>query len=395
MTMSYRNLAIIMLLAGLAVLAAGCGGQATPDVNAAVQTALAQTREAEAQIAQAVAATLTASAPQSTTAPDQPTSAPTAQATAAPELAPTNTPPPSPTATSTPVLTEVSPTATPTAAAPPAPSPTPVRIAISPVDGDDGNDFLRGSSNSNNGRVVLMPGFDQADVEDTPTFRDFINFRVEIFDTRAGLYDGAGIETVVFRIIADDGLGDVVWEKVETTAPYCVFGGNDPGCTPIDLRDSAQWPNPFAGRINNNVYLAQIDITPKQGDATQWRWRFFIDSPNLIAAAPEPAPNTARINSISVQDGRYMVDFETFGFTPQMPGQHVHFFFDSVPPEQAGVPGSGPWQIYPAANGQPATNPFTLLTVAQRPPNASQMCVLVANANHSVNQGTGNCAALP
>ena len=48
-----------------------------------------------------------------------------------------------------------------------------------------------------------------------------------------------------------------------------------------------------------------------------------------------------------VQGGRYIVDFETFGFTPVLPGQHVHFFFDTVPLDQAGTPGSGPWQLYP------------------------------------------------
>jgi hypothetical protein len=382
MIMSHRSFVIVLLLTALAALAAGCGGQATPDVNAAVQTALAQTREAEGQIAQAVAATLTASAPL-----EQPTAPP--PATATPQTAPVSTP--EPTATPTPVQVEISPPATPTA--PPPPAPTPVRIAISPVDGNDGNDFVRGSADENNGRVVLLPGVDQAAVEDTPTLRDFINLRVEVFDTRYGLYDGAGIDQVTFRIIADDGNGDVVWEKVESSAPYCAFGGDDPLCTAIDLGSSARWPDPFGGQISNNVYLAQIDITPTEGDATQWRWRFFIDSPSL--AAPEPAPNTARITSILVQDGRYVVDFETFGFTPQMPGQHVHFFFDSVPPEQAGMPGSGPWQLYPAAAGQPGTSPFTLLTVASRPPNASQMCILVANADHSVNQGTGNCANLP
>ena len=39
--------------------------------------------------------------------------------------------------------------------------------------------------------------------------------------------------------------------------------------------------------------------------------------------------------------------------------------------------------------------PFTLFTVASRPASANQMCILVANADHSVNQGTGNCVALP
>lgn len=380
-----RAIAILVLLGALA--AAACGGQApapTVDVDAAVQTAIAATRAFEEQMEGGIQATLTAIAQAATNAslvpptatPEPPASTPLADTPAAP----TNTPQ-LPTATAPPTT--------------PAPTPTPLRIGESDTDGNDPNDFLRGSSNSNNGRVVLLPGFNQADVEDTPTFRDFINFRVEIFDTRAGLYDGAGIEKVIFRIFTDDDADDLVWEWEDAGPAFCAFGGDDPGCTAINLRAGAQWPAPFAGEIKNNVYLARIDIIPEQGDETQWRWRFFIDSPNLTAAAPEPAPNTARINSIRVQDGRYVVDFEAFGFTPQLPGQHLHFFFDSVPPDQAGAPGSGPWQLYPAAAGQPGTSPFTLLTVASRPPNANQMCILVANPDHSVIQGTGNCANLP
>lgn len=380
-----KSITGMLTLAALAVLAAGCGGKPTPDVNAAVQTALAQTREAEASVAQAVAATLTASAPTATAAEAQPTNTPPpavtntppAEAATATPIPPTATPAP-PAATNTPV---------------PAPTATPIRIAISPVDGDDGNDFLRGSSDNNGGRNILLPGFNQADVQDEPTFRDFINFRVEIFDTRAGLYDGAGIQDVTFRIIADDGNGDTVWEKTEVNAPYCVFGGDAPDCAPaIDLRPGAEWPNPFADGINNNVYLAEIDITPENGDATQWRWRFFIDSPQL---REEQAANTARINQIWVADGRYFVDFETFGFTAQMPGQHVHFFWNTVPLEQAGVPGSGPWQLYPATAGGDASNPFTMYTVNDRPASATQICILVANSDHSVNQGTGNCMDVP
>lgn len=78
-----------------------------------------------------------------------------------------------------------------------------------------------------------------------------------------------------------------------------------------------------------------------------------------------------------------------------VPGQHIHFFFDSVPPEEAGAPGSGPWQIYPTGPGEPNGSPFTLYTIDQRPDGATQMCILVANEDHSVNQGTGNCADLP
>jgi len=72
-----------------------------------------------------------------------------------------------------------------------------------------------------------------------------------------------------------------------------------------------------------------------------------------------------------------------------MPGVHVHFFFDTVPPSQAGVPGSGPWRAY----GGPSPYDGYLLT--DRPPAAQKICILVANPNHSVRQNTGNCYDLP
>lgn len=377
MMKSYR-----WFLTGAMVIAvfagAACAGQnaaPTVDVDSAVQTAIAATRAIDAQVAQAVQATLQAVTP---------TPPPPAADTAIPAPTATAVPPPGDTPTSAPA-----PTVPPT----PAPTPTRIRIAESDVDGDDGNDFLRSSSNSNQGRVVLLPGLDQVEVGDLPQFTNFINLRVEVFDTRAGLVDGAGIESVTFRIVEDDGNGDVAWEKIENTPAFCLFGGDEPTCAPLDLRTTQKWPNGVD--ITNSVYLARIEIIPKQGDATEWRWRFAVESPYLTGNAPYGAANTARIDAITLQGTRYIVDFETFGFTPVLPGQHVHFFFDTVPLDQAGTPGSGPWQLYPAAPNQRNTSPFTLLTVDDRPAGATQMCILVANPDHSVIQGTGNCVDLP
>jgi serine/threonine protein kinase len=100
-------------------------------------------------------------------------------------------------------------------------------------------------------------------------------------------------------------------------------------------------------------------------------------------------PLYARINNITVDNGVYVVDYETFGYTETLPGMHVHFFFNTVPPEQAGSPGDGPWYLY----GGP--RPFRGYTEAERPADATQMCALVANANHSIVQGSGNCVNLP
>jgi len=84
-----------------------------------------------------------------------------------------------------------------------------------------------------------------------------------------------------------------------------------------------------------------------------------------------------------------VVDYQVFGFTQALPGRHVHFFFDTVPPTQAGMPGKGPWYVY----GGPI--PFKGYKVTDRPPGATQMCILYANPDHSVVQNTGNCWDLP
>jgi hypothetical protein len=109
---------------------------------------------------------------------------------------------------------------------------------------------------------------------------------------------------------------------------------------------------------------------------------------------PLPDPY-ARINGITVQGNDYVVDYTTIGFTESQEQWHTHFFFNTVYPEQAGVPGAGPWIVYYGPN------PFTLYKVSDRPAGATQMCVRVANADHSLYKtasgsvDTGNCANLP
>jgi len=67
----------------------------------------------------------------------------------------------------------------------------------------------------------------------------------------------------------------------------------------------------------------------------------------------------------------------------------MHFFFDTVSVPDAGVPGAGPWFLYA---GPP---PFTGYKVSDKPADASQMCILVANPDHSIIPDTGNCMTLP
>jgi serine/threonine-protein kinase len=107
-------------------------------------------------------------------------------------------------------------------------------------------------------------------------------------------------------------------------------------------------------------------------------------------ATPTPEGGFARILGIRLEEGRYQVAFETQGFDYALPGVHVHFFFDTIPPEQAGVPApDGNWRVYGGGS------PFTEYTAADRPAGAEKMCILVSNPDHAVRLGTGNCFDLP
>ncbi|HET6447183.1 MAG TPA: protein kinase [candidate division Zixibacteria bacterium] len=113
-------------------------------------------------------------------------------------------------------------------------------------------------------------------------------------------------------------------------------------------------------------------------------------SPTTAASPTSPAFKSAQITNITIANGQYVVDYVTYGYTPSLPGgEHVHFFFDTVGVLDAGVPGAGPWILYAGPV------PFTGYPVNARPAGASEMCSLVANPDHSIQPGTGNCFALP
>ncbi len=102
---------------------------------------------------------------------------------------------------------------------------------------------------------------------------------------------------------------------------------------------------------------------------------------------------TATITDVAIDGGRYAVSYST-NFTPLISSDpsatHLHFFFDTVPIEQAGVPGGGPWILYDGPM------PFTGYGPGDRPAGANQMCVTAANHAHEVvDTGLYHCMDLP
>lgn len=112
-------------------------------------------------------------------------------------------------------------------------------------------------------------------------------------------------------------------------------------------------------------------------------------APTQTPTATDPPGPYVRINDIRIENSYYIVDYETFGYTEVLPGVHIHFYFNNIAPEDAGAGGSGPWYLW----GGP--RPFNGYTVNDRPSNATQLCALQANADHTINLNTGNCFYLP
>jgi hypothetical protein len=102
-------------------------------------------------------------------------------------------------------------------------------------------------------------------------------FRAVAVDNRAGSNDGDGIRGVRFVVIGDN----LTYAKDETAAPYCIFGGNEPGCGP--------WPRDAAGRytwgadgpvVEPGRYEVFVEVVAARPDSRTGRdrcdWSFTI-----------------------------------------------------------------------------------------------------------------------
>jgi hypothetical protein len=115
----------------------------------------------------------------------------------------------------------------------------------------------------------------------------------------------------------------------------------------------------------------------------------------------------ALITGIELEGDRYIVDYDTVGFRPLIHGDdpgatehdhHVHFFFDSTAPANAGVNGTpaGSWEVWGLQRGGGALR-FDEFTTGDAA-GARNLCVAVATSGHAVVDDaarSGNCVELP
>jgi len=184
---------------------------------------------------------------------------------------------------------------------------------------------------------------------------------------------GLGAACILFVAVLS--LGGVFLLSRQTSAPPSVLTSG-PGATDTPLALVASTQAVTAAATST---AAPVTAVPAPSATA---------APTIVPTATYP-PLYVKIDSITLSGNKYVVNYETFGYTEKLPGTHVHFFFNTVPVAQAGMPGGGPWYVY----GGP--RPFTGYSTSQRPAAATQMCALVAHSNHTVIPGSGNCVDLP
>jgi hypothetical protein len=104
------------------------------------------------------------------------------------------------------------------------------------------------------------------------------------------------------------------------------------------------------------------------------------------------------IDSIELTGDTYVAEYTTVGYEPDIDGgseaHHIHFFFDTVPVEEAGVPGPGEWFLWDL--DPQGRKRFDGFTTADRPDGAEELCAIVATNGHAVDDGAvESCVPLP
>ena len=133
----------------------------------------------------------------------------------------------------------------------------------------------------------------------------------------------------------------------------------------------------------------------------------FFTGNITCALALAPSGLCAAISDITIVNGFYRATFETSGFIPRIEGfdsdfvagdNHLHFFFDSTLPANAGVNGDpiGDWLLWGLADGD-GQFVFDAFAPSSNRTGASRMCVVVVDENHNVldDGQNGNCVDLP
>jgi len=221
-----------------------------------------------------------------------------------------------------------------------------------------------------------------------PIFGDRIALGMDnLWDTTVGDRTGDGIARVTFTVI--DQFDNIVHQvRTGRSDRFCAFGGSTPDCRAWDFAANGwRWPGgqpAHSGRFQVFAF-AEGDNPAHKGT---WQADFEV---RLSRDGQQDVDGAVKLLGVVARGGRYLVVYETLGFTPNWHGIRLRFYYDTLDPARlgAGV------QEFPAASGAAVTGLFDGLAVTARPAGAAALCAIGVQPDGSLILQTEDCARLP
>jgi hypothetical protein len=241
------------------------------------------------------------------------------------------------------------------------------------------------------GDVVTLPDV-HISSNYTTQFGDRVHFAMSnLQDLSAGEENGDGISALQFTIF--DSTGEQVYRSDDApTDGLCAFTSDYGECETWDFAaNDFKWPSGIPVTSGRHFLVATARGTTRERQGT-WTLDFEI---RLERDGLQGMDGAARFRSTSRSGSTYRVEIDTFGFTPSANATHLHLFGNSIP-EAAAVGGVAGILEFPDSDEiavpglQRIRVPASLLRYGD-----SQLCVALANPDHTTLPERGECVDLP
>ena len=171
---------------------------------------------------------------------------------------------------------------------------------------------------------------------------------------------------------------------------FMLLGDDDPNASPNDTT-----------ALSNTADVEDTEDEVQDTNPTQTTAGANNPPPPTAAATtlPRCTAGTGRcvfITGITRQEDTVVVTYATVGYDPVLEGgehsHHVHFYFDTLPIDQAGIPAPANWVAY---GTDVEGNLIYRFPAADIPSGARELCASVANVNHGLDDHLQDCVPLP
>ena len=193
-------------------------------------------------------------------------------------------------------------------------------------------------------------------------------------------------------------IGAVVAVALIALAAFLVLGGDDDGGV-ASATTTVGSTAPTVARATTTIGSSGASTPDGAGAPTTTAATSTTTAP---AGCSAPAGRCVRIDSIATDGDDFVVAYTTVGFDADLEGgptsQHIHFFYDSVPLERAGLPaGTGEWAVWDTdQTGENVFRGDERFRPSAVPAGATALCAVPATAGHTIDPGAvPSCAELP